>query len=220
VGVITVLVLHEGGLAGAALERALEDEPDLRVRVAGSAAQVPRLVRRDDPDVLVTDAGRSGPADLTTLVAGRRTRWVAQLRTDDGGRMGDLLVAGACGLFTDRTPVPGLVDAVRQVAAGRGWLAPELVPPLLREYLPYHRRRAAARARLHVLGANELRLLTLVAEGRTNADIAAELHLAVSTTKEYVGALLGRLGVTRGEAIALAVRADLPRLPPRDPRAR
>lgn len=216
-GVIEVLVLHDGGLEGVGLERALGDEPDMRVRVAASVAEAVRLVREEAPDVVVTDARRAGADELGPLTVEGAARWVAQVRTHEDDRIGEVLLAGACGLFSDRTASAGLVDAVRQVAAGRGWLAPDLVPWLVRDYVPYHRRRSAARRRLGALGSGQMRLLALVAQGRTNAEIAAELHLAVSTTKEYVGALLGQLGVTRSQAIALAVLADLATFP--DPAA-
>ncbi len=206
---IEVLVLHDGGLEGLALEGALGGQPDLRVRVAGSVVEAVRLAREEPPDVVVTDARRAGPQGLRPGAIDGGARWVAQVRTPEDDEIGEVLLAGARGLFSDRTAGAGLVDAVRHVAAGRGWLAPDLVPCLVRDYLPYHRRRAQARSRLAALDDAGLRLLVLVARGRTNAEIAAELHLAVSTTKEYVGALLGQLGVTRTEAVALAVRADL-----------
>lgn len=83
------------------------------------------------------------------------------------------------------------------------------MPTLLHDYLPYCRRRRTARRRLETLGNTDIRVLGLVSDGLTNAEIAAELHLAVSTVKDYVAALLNRIGVTRPEAIALAIDADI-----------
>lgn len=212
-GVITVLVVHDAGLVRGALEQALDGGAGLRVRVAGSVVQAVRMVREAVPDVVVTDARGAVDAGLSQALAGTGARWVVQVDADDPEQLADVLLSGARGLYSDHTMGTGLVDAVAHVAAGQGWLAPELVPALLRDYLPYYRRRSAARRQLEALGSNEIRLLGLVADGRTNAEVAAELHLAVSTVKDYVGALLGRLGVTRSEAIALAVRADLASVP-------
>lgn len=212
--VVTVLVVHDAGLVRSALEQALEGEAGLQVRVAATDDEVTWLARELPPDVVVTDARRATGPGLTRALGGSGARWVVQVEADDPERLADVLLRGASGLYSDRTAGAGVVDAVHQVAAGHCWLAPELVPALLRDYLPYYRRRSAARRRLESLGSNEIRLLGLIADGRSNAEVAAELHLAVSTVKDYAGALLGRLGVTRSQAVALAVRADLATLGP------
>ncbi len=206
---IRVVVVHGAGLVRGALEQALGGEPGFQVRVARSSVHAIGLVREAMPDVVVTDARGAVDEGLRAALAGSGTRWVVQVDAGDPERLAAVLLHGACGLYSDHTTGAGLVDAVRNVAAGQGWLAPELVPAVLRDYLPYYRRRSAARRRLEALGSNEIRLLGLIADGRSNAEVAAELHLAVSTVKDYAGALLGRLGVTRSQAIALAVRADL-----------
>ena len=209
VGVITVLVLHDEGLVRSALEDALGGEPGLVLLAAGSAAEAVHVARGGPVDVVVTDARRAVQGPLRRALAGAGGRWVVQVSAREAELVAEVLLAGAGGLFSDRTGGADLVAAVRHVAAGRGWLCPELVPVLVRDLVPYHRRRVAARARLQGLGEADLRLLALVARGSSNAEIAAELHLAVSTVKDYVGSLLGRLGTTRPEAIALAVRAEV-----------
>jgi DNA-binding NarL/FixJ family response regulator len=207
--VVTVLVLHAQGLVRRALEDALSGAPGLALLAAGSADEAVRASPGARPDVVVTDARTavSDPSRRPPAVSG--ARWLVQVGAHETEVVPEVLVAGASGLFSDHAGHSELVAAVRHVAAGRGWLCPELVPALVRELVPYHRRRVAARGHLDGLGPAELRLLALLARGSSNAEIAAELHLAVSTVKDYVGALLSRLGTTRSEAIALAVRAEI-----------
>lgn len=206
---VTVLVLHAQGLVRRALEDALAGAPGLALLAAASADEAARASPGSSPDVVVTDARTAVSDPSRRPLATSGARWLVQVGAHETEVVPEVLVAGASGLFSDCAGDTELVAAVRHVAAGRGWVCPELVPALVRELVPYHRRLVTARTRLHGLGESELRLLALVARGCSNAEIAAELHLAVSTVKDYVGTLLGRLGTTRSEAIALAVRAEV-----------
>lgn len=207
--VVTVLVLHAQELVRRAIEGALTQAPDLSLLAARSSDEAVRTHPGAPPDVVVSDARTAVSDPSRRPLAGSGARWLVQVGAHETEVVPEVLVAGASGLFSDTAGGTELVAAVHHVAAGRGWLCPELVPALVRDLVPYHRRLVAARARLDGLGEADLRLLALVARGSSNADIAAELHLAVSTVKDYVGALLARLGVTRPEAIALAVRAEV-----------
>lgn len=207
--VVTVLVLHAQGLVRRAIEDALARAPELALLDARSADEAVRAGPGGPPDVVVSDARTAVSDPSRRPLAGSGARWLVQVGAHETEVVPEVLVAGASGLFSDTVGGTELVAAVHHVAAGRGWLCPELVPSLVRDLVPYHRRLVAARARLDGLGEAELRLLALLARGSSNADIAAELHLAVSTVKDYVGSLLGRLGLTRAEAIALAVRAEV-----------
>ncbi len=207
--VIVVLVLHDSALVRSALEDVLGQQEDIEVTASGSTTEAVRILRDTAPHVVVVDARRAVRPEVLQAVVETGARLVVQADPADSYGLADALLTGASGLFSDRTAGADLVDAVRSVACGRGWLSPDLVPLLLGDYVPYHRRRVEARARLRDLEPAEVRLLALVARGWSNAEIAAELHLATSTVKDYVGTLLGRLGGTRSEAIALGVRADL-----------
>lgn len=208
--VIVVVVLHDAALVRSALEHVLGQEHDIEITATGSVTEAVRVVRDTGPHVVVCAARRTVHAEVLQVLGDAGARLIVQVRADDPRVLADVLLSGACGLFSDRTGGAELVEAVRHVASGSGWLAPDLVPVLLSDYLPYHRRRVEARARLRDLDQGEVRLLALVARGWSNTEIAGELHLAVSTVKDYVGSMLGRLGATRSEAIVVGVRAALP----------
>ena len=114
------------------------------------------------------------------------------------------LRAGAAGFLLKHTPPPQLVDAVRQAAAGTMTLSPEAITPLL----------DAASApqvegveRVASLSDREAEVADLVAEGLTNADIAARLYLSLPTVKTHLARIFEKLAVTNRVQLALLVHA-------------
>ena len=114
------------------------------------------------------------------------------------------LRAGAAGFLLKHTPPPQLVDAVRQAAAGTMTLSPEAITPLL----------DAASApqvegveRVASLPDREAEVADLVAEGLTNADIAARLYLSLPTVKAHLARIFEQLAVTNRVQLALLVHA-------------
>jgi len=115
------------------------------------------------------------------------------------------LEAGAAGFVLKDASAEDVIAAVRAVAAGGAWFDPGVAPRVLE----FHRRHAAPAAResarLDELTERELDVLRLMARGRTNAEIAAELFVAEATVKTHVGAIFGKLGVRdRPAAIVFA----------------
>jgi DNA-binding NarL/FixJ family response regulator len=115
------------------------------------------------------------------------------------------LEAGAAGFVLKDASAEDVIAAVRAVAAGGAWFDPAVAPRVL----AFHRRHAAPAAResarLDELTERELDVLRLMARGRTNAEIAAELFVAEATVKTHVGAIFGKLDVRdRPAAIVFA----------------
>ena len=126
----------------------------------------------------------------------------------------DALRAGASGfLVKDATPEE-LVHAVRTIAAGQALLAPAVTRRLLdlrASSLPPVRPSTREGA-LALVTPRELAVLQLVARGRSNAEIAAELDLAQSSVKTHVGHLLAKLGMTdRVQLVVFAYENDVVR---------
>jgi DNA-binding NarL/FixJ family response regulator len=116
----------------------------------------------------------------------------------------DALQAGASGFMLKTTTAEELVHAVRTVAAGQELLAPEVTSRLVREFVSRPRPGTQPRP-LPDLTGREAEVLRLVATGRSNADIAAELFLAESTVKTHINRLFAKLGVRdRVQAVVLA----------------
>jgi DNA-binding NarL/FixJ family response regulator len=119
----------------------------------------------------------------------------------------DALAAGADGFLLKDTAPAEIVRAVHVVAAGSAMLHPSAARRLIDRY--HHTKQpqtAAARAHLDRLTPRERDVLTLLARGHTNADIAAQLHMRESTAKAHVSRILTALNVTNRVQAALTAR--------------
>ncbi|MGB9112308.1 MAG: response regulator transcription factor [Acidimicrobiales bacterium] len=179
-------VVGEASTAAEALARIPACRPDvaiLDVRLPdGDGIEVCREIRTIAPDVACLM--------LTSF-------------SDDEALLGAVL-AGASGYVLKQIRGTDLVGSVRRVARGESLLDPLLVARA-RERLRGER----SDTLLDRLSPQERRILSLIAEGKTNRDIAAELYLAEKTVKNYVSNVLLKLGMKRRtEAAVFAVRAE------------
>lgn len=217
----TVLVADDQPLMRAALRTCLQAEPDLRVvGEAGDGAQAVRLAQRLRPDVVVMDVRMPVldgiEATRQVIAAGGEppVRVLVMTTFDLDEHIIDALRAGASGfLVKDATPEE-LVHAIRTIAAGQALLAPAVTRRLLdlrASSLPPVRPPTREGA-LAPVTPRELAVLQLVARGRSNAEIAAELDLAQSSVKTHVGHLLAKLGMTdRVQLVVFAYENDVVR---------
>ena len=121
----------------------------------------------------------------------------------DDGALFDAIMAGASGYVLKEIRGNDLVDAVRQVAAGKSLLDPAATQRVLDRL----RRGEHHDDRLDGLSDQERRILGLIGDGLTNRQIGETMHLAEKTVKNYVSSLLAKLGMERRtQAAALAAR--------------
>ena len=122
---------------------------------------------------------------------------------DDDEALFDAIVAGASGYVLKQVKGSDIVNAVRQVGAGRSLLDPALTSRVMERL----RSGTAEDQRMASLSGQERRILELLAEGKTNRQIAAEMFLAEKTVKNYVSNLLTKMGMSRRtEAAVYAAR--------------
>ncbi|MGW4593556.1 response regulator [Amycolatopsis thermoflava] len=180
---------------------------------AADGAEAVATVRDLEPDVVLMDIRM--PA-MDGLEAARRILArdpgcrVLMLTTFDLDRyVYDALAAGAGGfLLKDVTP-EHLVAAVRLVGTGDALLAPSITRRLVERFAAGQARPALHRD-LAVLTPRELEVLTLVARGRSNAEIAAELTLSEATVKTHVARIFAKLSLRdRAQAVVLAYETGL-----------
>src|SRR5262249_36147371 len=120
------------------------------------------------------------------------------------------LRAGASGFLFKDTLAADLLNAVRVVAAGESVAAPSVTRRLIAHFLDPRRTRSPDIERLAVLTARERDVLTLMARGRSNAEIAAALHLSEGTVKTHIGHILGKLDLRdRVQAVILGFECGL-----------
>lgn len=112
---------------------------------------------------------------------------------DDDEALFAAVIAGAAGYVLKNVRGSGLVGSVRRVAAGHSLLDPDLT----KRVIDRMKGRDAEDARLAPLGPRERQILALIADGLTNREIGERLSLAEKTIKNYVSAVLSKLGLQR-----------------------
>ena len=152
-----------------------------------------RMPRRDGVEATARIRALADPPSVVMLTAFATDAYVL-----------GALRAGAAGFLLKHTPPPQLVDAVRQAAAGTMALSPEAVSSLLDAA---DAPRIEGVERVAALSEREAEVADLVAEGLTNADIAARLYLSLPTVKTHLARIFEKLAVTNRVQLALLVHA-------------
>lgn len=198
---IRILIADDQALIRAGLATLLASQPGLAV--AGQAAdgrEAVRLARELRPDVVLMDIRMpvlDGLAATRELLAGGGldpVRVVILTTYDLDEYVYEALRAGACGFLLKHAPPEELLLGVRAAADGGALLSPAVTRRLLAEFA----RRPAVTvppAGLDRLTAREREVLGLVVRGRTNAEIASELVVSLSTVKTHLGHVLDKLGL-------------------------
>ncbi|MGE5507678.1 MAG: response regulator transcription factor [Chitinophagales bacterium] len=178
---------------------------------AGSAAEALEVVERTRPAVVVMDIRMPGGSGIeaTREIASRwpATRVLVLTSYADDEAVLAAIAAGARGYVLKQVGSQGLLDAIRQVAAGGSLLDPSVTGRVLEEV----RRTAASRdPELALLSDQERRIVRLIAAGKTNREIAQAVFLSEKTVRNYVSAILTKLGLAnRAEAAAFAARKGI-----------
>ncbi|MBF0671731.1 MAG: response regulator transcription factor [Salinibacterium sp.] len=212
---ISVLLADDHAAIRSGLRLLLQNADDITVvGEAGDGATAISNARALRPDVVLMDIRMPGVDGIaaTRAIRGEGLAEVLVLTTfghDDV--VFDALRAGAAGFLLKTVGGPQLIDAVRRVATGEGVLAPEVTRGLLDAFARTAEPEAsAAPAWLETLTAREIDVLRGLAQGRSNAEIARELHISTATAKTHVSRVLAKLDCsTRMQAAILAREAGL-----------
>jgi DNA-binding NarL/FixJ family response regulator len=214
---LRVLIVDDDALARSALHTIFDAAED--IDVVGEAADGDQAIEqtaRLHPQVILMDIRMP---NLDGLQAARRIlaspsaacRIVMLTTFDLDEYVYAALQAGASGFLLKDSPPERLIAAVRTVADGDALLAPAITRRLIE-------RHAApptpidADGRLSTLTPRELEVLTLIAKGLSNAEIAAQLYLSEATIKTHVSRILPKLGLRdRAQAVVLAYETGLAR---------
>jgi len=207
--VIRVLIVDDQQLVRKGLRSVLAEGAIEVVGECEEGAGAVEAVRRLRPDVVLMDVrmrGMDGPEATRRIREQPDAPPVLALTTyDDDDTLEASLTAGAAGFLLKDAPGEEIIRATRSVAAGAGWLDPAVAERVLRVYRGRSANRRDGAARLALLTPRELEVLTLVAQGLSNDEIAGRLFLSEATVKTHINRLLSKLELRdRAQAIVFA----------------
>lgn len=207
---IKVMLVDDHEVVRRGLRSLVETTDDLEVVAeAGSVAEAVRKAQQSQPDVVVMDVrlpDGSGIEAAREIRAQRPATRVLMLTSyADEGAVFSSIMAGAAGYLLKEVNAAELLAGIRAVGSGKSLLDPTVTGAVL------DRVRSGGKSsrdpKLARLSAQEDRILGLVAEGKTNAEIGALLKLSDKTVKNYVSSILAKLEVgRRSEAAAYLAR--------------
>lgn len=208
---IRVLIVDDHEIVREGLATLLAEEPT--VKVVGQAVngtEAVALVKKLRPEVILMDLVMPEMDGLEAMQQIRQvspSSYVLVLTSfADEQRVPEAIKAGAIGYLMKDVLKADLLQAIHNAAAGKPTLHPEAQHYLMRQVAAP----SAPSSRLHTLTRRERQILQLIAQGQSNKEIAAFLHLTEGTIKGYVSAILAKLDVAdRTQAALYAVKHGL-----------
>ncbi len=208
---VRVALCDDHAVVRSGLRRIVEAEADLEVvGEAAAGAEAATLAAASHPDVFVMDLGlpdQSGIAATgAVLEASPTTRVLVLTVHDDLAYLRRAFEAGAAGYLVKEAADVELIQAIRQVAAGRRYVHPTLGAALLAADAPAARLRGPGGE----LSERELEVLRMIALGLTNTEIAGRLYVSVRTVETHRAHIQQKLDVrNRAELVRRARDAGL-----------
>jgi len=206
---IRILLADDHAVVRQGFRLILSGQADMEiVGEAGDGNQAVEQAEKLKPDVVVMDVAMP---NLNGIEATRRlaeaaphTRVLALSMHKDSVYVREILRAGAKGYLLKDSIDRDLLDAVRAVAKGEAYLSPAIADSVLTDY------RRHVTDPLDLLTNREREVLQLIAEGKTNKDIAQALNLSVYTVDAHRGRIMEKLNLhSTGELVRFAMRAGL-----------
>jgi DNA-binding NarL/FixJ family response regulator len=206
---IRILLADDHAVVRQGFKMILGAQPDFEiVGEAGNGREAVELAENLKPDVVVMDVAMP---ELNGIEATRRlaasaphTRVVALSMHKDNVYVREILRAGARGYLLKDSVAGDLVSAVRAVAQGEGYISPAVSNAVLDDY------RKHVTNPIDLLSSREREVLQMLAEGKTNKEIAAVLNLSVYTVDAHRGRIMEKLNVhSINELVRFAVRNGL-----------
>lgn len=214
---LRIVVCDDQELVRTGFVTIIGSQPDMVVvGQAANGQDAVRITAQERPDVVVMDIRMPilDGIEATRRIAGPDVDGPARVLVVTTFSMDalvyDALRAGASGFLLKDAPPAELTAAIRTIAAGDALIAPAVTRALIGRHGERLRPSGRESDRFAALTAREREVLLLLADGRSNAEIAARLVISQETVKTYVSRVLMKLGVRdRVQAVVLAHRLGL-----------
>ncbi|GAB2693124.1 response regulator [Nocardia thraciensis] len=206
---IRILIADDQALVRDGMSVLLGAQPGIEVvGEAADGAEAVRMTVEKRPDVVLMDIRMPGldglEATARIAASGSPARVIVLTTYDLDEYVYRALRSGASGFLLKDTPARALAEAVRTVARGDAMLAPSVTRRLLDEFARLGSRARPDDARLRLLTDRETQVLTLIARGLSNTEIAATLVIAEETVKTHVGRIFAKLQLRDRTQAAIA----------------
>jgi DNA-binding NarL/FixJ family response regulator len=211
---IRVLLVDDHDLFRTGLRNLLEEQTVQVVGEAADGVQAIRLVRELAPDVVVMDLNMPG---MTGVEATRQvtslaplTRVVVLTISDQDEDVMNAILAGACGYLMKDSSIQDLMQGIRAAAVGESLISPHIAAKVLQRMRATGTSEQDAATIRAELSDREIQVLKLIANGKDNAQIAADLHISPKTVKNHISNILMKLQIdNRIQAAVYAVRSGI-----------
>ena len=211
---LRVLLVDDHDLFRTGLRNLLEEKGLEIIGEAATGAEAVAQVGDLSPDVVVMDLNMPamGGVEATRHIAeiAPLTRVVMLTISDEDSDVTDAILAGACGYLLKDASIHELVAGIRAAARGEALISPHIAGKVLQRV-----RATSAHSEIETfirteLSEREIEVLKLIANGKDNAVIAAELHISPKTVKNHISNILMKLQIdNRIQAAVYAVRSGI-----------
>jgi DNA-binding NarL/FixJ family response regulator len=209
-----VLLVDDHDLFRAGLRTLLEEQGVDIVGEAESGTEALRQLRESAPEVVVMDLNMPG---ISGVEATRQMTMIAPLTrvlvltiSDQDEDVMDAILAGACGYLLKDASITELMAGIRAAAAGESLVSPAIASKVLQRLRASSASPREAETIRSELSEREIQVLKLIANGKDNAQIAADLHISPKTVKNHISNILMKLQIeNRIQAAVYAVRSGL-----------
>jgi DNA-binding NarL/FixJ family response regulator len=211
---LRVLLVDDHDLFRTGLRNLLDEQGVQVVGEAATGAEALRLTRELAPDVIVMDLNMPGMSGVEatrhiTAVA-PLTRVLVLTISDQDGDVMDAILAGACGYLLKDASIQELMRGIQSAALGESLISPHIASKVLQRVRASTTSPTIAETIRSELSDREIEVLKLIANGKDNAQIAAELHISPKTVKNHISNILMKLQIeNRIQAAVYAVRSGI-----------
>jgi DNA-binding NarL/FixJ family response regulator len=211
---LRVLLVDDHDLFRTGLRNLLEEQGVQIIGEAGAGAEALKLTRELAPDVIVMDLNMPGMSGVEatrhiTAVA-PLTRVLVLTISDQDGDVMDAILAGACGYLLKDASIQELMRGIQAAALGESLISPHIASKVLQRVRASSSSPAIAETIRSELSDREIQVLKLIANGKDNAQIAADLHISPKTVKNHISNILMKLQIeNRIQAAVYAVRSGI-----------